>query len=89
MVVENLVDFDMTDKTAVCIYPWEKPILEQIHGGAVDEASIDEMCSLKGSIKVEKNVHKRQDGVESEPRGPDPVVDASVRDAGAVGDVRQ
>jgi hypothetical protein len=56
----------MTDKTAVCIYPWEKPILEQIHGGDVAEVTIEEMCSLKGAIKVEKNVHKRQDGIESE-----------------------
>lgn len=56
----------MTDKTAVCIFPWEKPILEQIHGGDVAEVSIEEMCSLKGAIKIEKNAHKRSDGVQSE-----------------------
>lgn len=44
----------MTDKTAVCVFPWEKAILEQIHGGDVEEVSIDQMCDLKGPIKVEK-----------------------------------
>lgn len=59
----------MTDKTAVCIFPWEKPILEQIHGGEVAEVSIEDLCDLKGPVKVEKNKDrlKRQDGVESEP----------------------
>lgn len=44
----------ITDATAVCIYPWEKAILERIHGGEVEEQSIDEMCDLKKPLKVEK-----------------------------------
>lgn len=44
----------ITDATAVCIYPWEKPILERIHGGEVAEQSIDELCDLKKPLKVEK-----------------------------------
>lgn len=50
----------MTDKTAVCVFPWEKPILELIHGGDVREVSVDEMCSLQGAIKVEKAKVNRQ-----------------------------
>lgn len=53
------VDRGMTDKTSVCIFPWEKAILEQIHGGGVEEVSIDEMCDLKGAVKVEKVKHVR------------------------------
>lgn len=58
----------MTDKTAVCIFPWEMALLERIHGGDVEEVSIDEMCTIKGHLKIEKNKTrvKRQDGVESE-----------------------
>lgn len=56
----------MTDKTAVCIFPWELAVLSQIHGGEVQEVSIDEMCHLKGAVKVQKNAFKRQDGIESE-----------------------
>lgn len=45
----------MTDKTAVCVYPWELPILQLVHGGAVEQKSIDEMCKVKeGVMKVEK-----------------------------------
>lgn len=44
----------ITDATAVCIFPWEKQILERIHGGDVKERSIDEMCDLDGPVKVEK-----------------------------------
>ncbi len=44
----------ITDATAVCIYPWEKAILERIHGGEVEEQTIDEMCDLKKPLKVEK-----------------------------------
>ena len=44
----------MTDKTAVCIFPWEKRLLESIHGGDVQEVSIDDMCSLAGATKIEK-----------------------------------
>lgn len=44
----------MTDKTPVCIYSWEKPILEQVHGGGVEEVTIEQMCDMKDAVKVEK-----------------------------------
>lgn len=50
----------MTDKTAVCVFPWEKPILELIHGGDVSEVTVEEMCNLQGAIKVEKAKVNRQ-----------------------------
>ena len=44
----------MTDKTAVCVFPWELPILQLVHGQEVVERSIDEMVSMDGAIKTEK-----------------------------------
>lgn len=45
----------MTDKTAVCIYPWEVKLLEMVHGQEIREVSIDEMSSHgDGVIKVER-----------------------------------
>jgi hypothetical protein len=44
----------MTDNTTVCVFPWEKPILEEIHGGNAEQVSIDEMCSLRGAVKVKE-----------------------------------
>lgn len=45
----------MTDKTAVCIFPWEVDILSLVHGQEITEVSIDEMCAMKeGVVKVEK-----------------------------------
>lgn len=44
----------MTDATAVCVYPWEKRLLEHVHGGEVVEVSIDQMAEVKdGVAKVE------------------------------------
>lgn len=40
------------DKTAVCVFPWERPILEEIHGGGAQVVGIEEMSSLKGASKV-------------------------------------
>lgn len=61
----------MTDKTPVCIYPWEKRLLELIHGGDVQEVSIDEMCSLSGAVKIERvkqpRIGKNPDDPESDP----------------------
>jgi hypothetical protein len=48
------VERGMTDRTAVCVFPWEVPILQLVHGGAVKEVSIDELCKQEGVIKVEK-----------------------------------
>lgn len=50
-----VIERGMTDKTAVCVYPWELPILQLVHGGAVEQKSIDELCRVKdGVVKVEK-----------------------------------
>lgn len=45
----------ITDSTAVCVYPWEKPILEAIHGQDVEPVSIEDLCDVKdGVARVEK-----------------------------------
>jgi len=48
----------MTDKTPVCVFPWELRILQQIHGEVV-EVTIDQMCDLKDAVKTEKIKHTR------------------------------
>jgi hypothetical protein len=53
------VDRGMTDKTSVCVYPWEIDVLMLVHGGAVKEISIDEMLHLDGAVKVEKQKLKK------------------------------
>lgn len=49
-----LIQRGLTDKTPVCVFPWEKPVLEEIHGSNAVEVSIDEMCDLKQPIKVKQ-----------------------------------
>jgi hypothetical protein len=45
----------MTDKTAVCVFPWELQILQLVHADSVEEVTIDKLCDVKqGAIKVEK-----------------------------------
>lgn len=44
----------MTDKTAVCVFPWEIDVLALVHGQEIKEVSIDEMVSMAGAVKVEK-----------------------------------
>jgi len=45
----------MTDATAVCVYPWEKRVLELVHGQDVEEVTIDEMADVKdGVVKKER-----------------------------------
>lgn len=48
------VNRGMTDATAVCIYPWERDILQLVHGQDCEEVTIDQMCSMKDVVKVEK-----------------------------------
>lgn len=48
------VNRGMTDATMRCIFPWEKRVLELVHGQDVQEVSIDELCSQKDVLKVEK-----------------------------------
>jgi hypothetical protein len=43
----------MTDKTAVCVFPWERPLIEEIHGASAEVISIDEMCSEEGVKSVQ------------------------------------
>lgn len=49
-----LVSRGLTDKTAVCVFPWEAPILEEIHGSNAVKVTIDEMCDLKQPIRVKQ-----------------------------------
>lgn len=42
------------DATAVCVYPWEKPLLEEVHKGGANEQSIEDMCKLHGPVSVKK-----------------------------------
>ena len=45
----------MTDKTAVCVFPWELAILQLVHQQEVVEVPIDDMCKMKdGVVKVVK-----------------------------------
>lgn len=49
-----IVTRDMTEKTAVCVFPWEMKLLEHIHGQDVQQTTLDELCSIKGAVKVVK-----------------------------------
>lgn len=49
-----LIQRGLTDKTPVCVWPWEQPILEEIHGGNAVAVTIDEMCDLKTPVKVKE-----------------------------------
>jgi hypothetical protein len=52
----------MTDKTAVCVFPWEVPILQLVHQQEVEAVSIDELCKMReGVVKVEKQKQKHSD----------------------------
>lgn len=48
----------MTDKTAVCVFPWELDILSLVHGHEIKEVSIEEMTRMEGAVKVEKQKMK-------------------------------
>src|SRR5262245_37629737 len=47
------VNRGMTDATATCVFPWEQPLLQEVHGEAAQPVSIDEMCKIHGAKKVE------------------------------------
>ena len=49
-----LIKRGLTDSTPKVIWPWEQPILEEIHGGNAQPVTIDEMCDLKTPIKVKQ-----------------------------------
>jgi hypothetical protein len=43
------------DNTAICVYPWELPILELVHLNSVEQVSIETMATQKeGVAKIEK-----------------------------------
>jgi hypothetical protein len=46
------IDRGITDKTAVCVYPWERPLLEEVHGSGATVVTIDQMCSKDGVVSV-------------------------------------
>lgn len=56
----------MTDKTAVCVYPWELACLERIHGGDVRVVSIAEMSALGPAVRVEKQKMLHEGVVEGQ-----------------------
>lgn len=59
---------DMTDKTLVCVFPWEKPLLEEVHGGNASEVTIEELTTLKGAVRVETvKLKHAADGVKHAP----------------------
>lgn len=49
-----LIQRGLTDRTPVCVWPWEQPILEEIHGGNAQPVTLDELCDLQGAAKVTK-----------------------------------
>lgn len=49
-----LIQRGLTDRTPVCVFPWEQPILEEIHGGNAQPVTIDGLCDLQGASKVTK-----------------------------------
>lgn len=49
-----LIQRGLTDKTAICVWPWEQPILEEIHGGSAVAVTLDEMCDLKQPVRVKQ-----------------------------------
>lgn len=55
------------DATAVCVYPWEKPLLELVHGQDVQEVTIDEMSEVRDGVVKKEKVKFKYDGVP----GPD------------------
>jgi hypothetical protein len=48
-----LVSRGMTDATAVCVFPWERPLVEEIHGGNAQVVSIDQLCNRDGVSKIQ------------------------------------
>ena len=50
------------DNTAVCVYPWEVPLLQHVHLNNVEEVSIEAMANQKdGVVKVERLKLKHTD----------------------------
>lgn len=41
------------DATAVCVMPWEKPLVEELHGGNAEIVTIDKLCNREGVSKTQ------------------------------------
>lgn len=50
------------DATAVCVFPWEKRILEMVHGQEVAEVSIDQMADVKEGVARREKIKFKYDG---------------------------
>lgn len=48
------IDRGPMDKTAVVVYPWEKPLLEEVHKGGASEVTLDQLCEMHNPRKVVK-----------------------------------
>lgn len=58
----------MTDKTLVCVFPWEKALMEEAHGEAAQVVTIDAMCNDDGVKSVRKVALKHaSQGVKEAP----------------------
>lgn len=55
-----LIKRGLTDNTPVCVYPWEVPILNEIHAGNAQLVTIDQLCDLKGGVAKEIKPKKRE-----------------------------
>jgi hypothetical protein len=55
------------DATPTCIYPWEKQILELIHGQDVQDVSVEEMAEVKEGVSKKTKMKFKYDGLA----GPD------------------
>lgn len=56
-----LVKRGLTDNTPTCCYPWEKPMLESIHGGNAIEVPIEDLLGTQGAAGVKALTLPRQD----------------------------
>lgn len=52
----------MTDATAVCVYPWEKAILEMVHGQDVQEVTIEQMAEVRDGVIKKEKIKFKYDG---------------------------
>lgn len=57
-----LVNRGIVEQALVCVFPWEKPILEEIHGSNAQEVTVDELVRPpKGKVskvKLDKRLDK-------------------------------
>lgn len=59
------------DTTLVCVFPWEKPILEEIHGSNCQPVSIEKLCELPPGVTVKPVKLKKSVGIDGKIMTPD------------------